>query len=188
MARHDRTLRPIREPVPLPEPGADVGLALRQVMQTLRQNIDEGLRGQGIDLSFVHAMVLKTLAKEPGISGAQLARRITVTAQSMNGLLRSMESLELVIREPHPENRRTDCWYMTTFGLKEMQQAGEVVDAVMGRIRASMSKADATKLVDLLQQCAVALQSGAKEKDSAKGKATSAGASASSGARRLRAS
>jgi DNA-binding MarR family transcriptional regulator len=164
MPRPDRKLRPIREPVPLPEPGADVGFALRQVMQTLRQNIEGALRARGIDLSFVHAMVLKTLAREPGISGAQLARRITVTAQSMNGLLRSMESLGLVLRERHPENRRTDRWYMTSYGLSEMQQAGAIVDGVMGRIRASMSKADAAKLVELLELCAAALQTGAAEK------------------------
>src|SRR5689334_6195118 len=124
MAHNDRTLRPIHEPVPLLEPGTDVGFALRQVMQTLRQNIDVALRGRGIDVTFPHAMVLKALAKEPGISGAQLARRVTVTAQSMNSLLRGMESLGLVMREPHPENRRTDCWYMTTFGLKQMEQTG----------------------------------------------------------------
>jgi DNA-binding MarR family transcriptional regulator len=139
-------------------------MALRQVMQTLRQNIETTLRARGIELSFVNAMVLKTLAKEPGISGAQLARRISVTAQSMNGLLKSMERLGVVMREPHPENRRTDCWYMTTVGLKQMQNAGQIVDGVMGRIRASMSKADAAKLVDLLQQCATALQAGAEEK------------------------
>jgi DNA-binding MarR family transcriptional regulator len=162
MVRNERAPRPIREPVPLPEPGADVGMALRQVLQTLRQNVEGALRARGIDLSFVHAMVLKTLAKEPGISGAQLARRITVTAQSMNGLLKSMQRLGLVLREPHPENRRTDCWYMTTVGLKELQNAGEIVDGVMGRIRASMSKADAAKLVDLLEQCVVALQGGAE--------------------------
>ena len=173
MARNDRSLRPIREPVPLPEPGADVGMALRQVVQTLRQNIEAALRAHGIELSFVHAMVLKALAKEPGISGAQLARRISVTAQSMNGLLKSMERVGVVVREPHPENRRTDCWYMTTVGLKEMQNGGLIVDGVMGRIRASMSKADAAKLVELLQQCATALQAGAEpaaKKSSASGR------------------
>ncbi|MEJ1965743.1 MAG: MarR family transcriptional regulator [Gammaproteobacteria bacterium] len=175
-----KTLRPIREPVPLAEPGADIGFALRQLMQTLRQTIDLALRTRGIDLSFVHAMVLRTLAKEPGISGAQLARRVTVTAQSMNGLLRGMESLGLVLREPHPENRRTDCWYMTTEGLKQVQQGGEVVDRVMGRIRASVSKADAERLVELLHQCAAALQNDADVKPtraakSAVSRATSAG-------------
>ena len=73
-----------------------------------------------------------------------------------------MEALGLVLREPHPENRRTDCWYMTTFGLKEMQTGGAIVDSVMGRMRAAMSKADTAKLVELLQQCASALQAGAE--------------------------
>ncbi len=170
MARTNKSLRPIREPVPLAEPGADLGFALRQLMQTLRQSVDSGLRGRGIDLSFVHGMVLRTIAREPGISGAQLARRTTVTAQSMNSLLRSMESTELVVRERHPENRRTDCWYLTGIGLRQLEQAGEVVDLVMGRIRASITKADAARLVELLHQCAAALQTGAGDKASRAGK------------------
>ena len=92
MARIDKNLRPIREPVPLTEPGADIGRRIRTLMQTFRQQVDTAMRARGIDVSFVHGMVLGTLAREPGISGAQLARRTTVTAQSMNGLLRSMES------------------------------------------------------------------------------------------------
>lgn len=157
MARADRNLRPIREPVPLPEPGADIGPALRQVMLSLRQNIDVALRAKGIELSFVHAMVLKTLAKEPGISGAQVARRVNVTAQSMHSLLRSLEASTYILRERHPENRRTDCWYITNVGLKELQDGGEIVDGVMSRMRAGMSKAEAANLVELLRKCATAL-------------------------------
>jgi DNA-binding MarR family transcriptional regulator len=158
MARADKSLRPIREPVPLVEPGSDLGMALRQLMQTFRQSMDSGLRARGLELSFAHGMVLRTLAREPGISGAQLARRTNVTAQSMNGLLRSMESTQLIVRERHAENRRTDCWYLTSIGLKQVEQAGEVVDEVMGRIRASITRADATRLVELLHKCAEALQ------------------------------
>jgi len=164
MARTDKPLRPIREPVPLAEPGADLGMALRQLMQTFRQSMDAGLRARGLDLSFAHGMVLRTLAREPGISGAQLARRTTVTAQSMNGLLRSMESTQLIVRERHAENRRTDCWYLTNVGLKQVEQAGEVVDEVMSRIRASITRADGTRLVELLHKCAEAL-SDASEKN-----------------------
>ena len=43
MARADKSLRPIREPVPLAEPGADLGMALRQLMQTFRQSMDAAL-------------------------------------------------------------------------------------------------------------------------------------------------
>jgi DNA-binding MarR family transcriptional regulator len=168
MAPLNRKLRPIREPVPLAEPGADIGSALRQLMQTFRQTVDTGLRARGINLSFVHGMVLRTLAKEPGISGAQLARRTIVTAQSMNSLLRIMESTQFIVREKHPENRRTDCWYLTPHGLKQVEQAGEVVDGVMTRMRAAITKADAGHLVELLHKCAGALQAGAAEGKAAK--------------------
>ena len=72
-----------------PSPRSDVGLALRNLMQTFRQIGGSAIREQGSTSSFAHGMVLKTLAQEPGISGAQLARRATVTAQSMNGLLQA---------------------------------------------------------------------------------------------------
>jgi DNA-binding MarR family transcriptional regulator len=163
MARAEKSLRPIREPVPLLEPGSDLGMALRQLMQCFRQSMDAGLKARGMDLSFAHGMVLRTLASEPGISGAQLARRTNVTAQSMNGLLRSMESTQLILREKHAENRRTDCWYLTSVGLKQVQQAGEVVDEVMGQIRSSITRSDATRLVELLHKCAEALQEGAEK-------------------------
>jgi DNA-binding MarR family transcriptional regulator len=162
MARTSADRRPIREPVPLPEPGSDVGFALRNLMQTLRQRIETALREQGRELSFAHAMVLKHLAKEPGLSGAQLARRTIVTAQSMNGLLHGLESTGMVVREPHPENRRTDCWFMTRAGYREMQAGGEIVEGIVTRMLASLSKADTAHLTELLQECAAALQADAE--------------------------
>ena len=164
MTRHSQDLRPIREPVLLPEPGTDVGSALRNVMQTFRQTVEAAIRAHGLDLSFAHGMVLKALSREPGISGAQLARRASVTAQSMNGLLRSMESTGLIVREKHPENRRADCWFMTRLGYRQIEQAGDIIEGVMSKMLASISKADAARLSELLQECASALQSGAEAK------------------------
>jgi DNA-binding MarR family transcriptional regulator len=151
--------RPIREPIPVSEPGQDVGLALRQLMHTLRQNVESALRARGIDLSFVHGMVLKNLAREPGLSGAQVARRALVTAQTMNGVLRSMEAASLIVREPHPENRRQDCWFLTKNGARRMDEAHEVVDEILTRMLAPLSRTDAARLTALLRECAGALQS-----------------------------
>lgn len=164
MARTSPDLRPIREPVRLPEPASDVGFALRNLMQTFRQAVDAGIRARGLDVSFAHGMVLKSLATQPGLSGAQLARRAMVTAQSMNGLLHGMESTGMIVREKHPENRRTDCWFMTRAGFRQVEQAGDIIEDIVGKMLASLSKADATRLSELLQECATALQSSAEEK------------------------
>jgi DNA-binding MarR family transcriptional regulator len=158
MTRIRSDARPIREPVPVSEPGQDVGLALRQLMHSLRHNVETALRGRGIDTSFVHGMVLKNLAREPGLSGAQVARRALVTAQTMNGVLRSMERAALIVREPHPENRRQDCWFLTKNGVRRMHEAHEVVDAVLARMLAPLSRADAARLSALLRECTSALQ------------------------------
>jgi DNA-binding MarR family transcriptional regulator len=136
-----------------------VGLALRQLMHTLRQNVESALRARGIDLSFVHGMVLKNLAREPGLSGAQVARRALVTAQTMNGVLRSMESAALIVREPHPENRRQDCWFLTKNGARRMDEAHKVVDEILTRMLAPLSRTDAARLTALLRECASTLQS-----------------------------
>lgn len=165
MARIRDDARPIREPISVPEPGDDVGLALRNLMHSLRQNVEGAIRAAGIDLSFVHGMVLKTLAREPGLSGAQVARRAIVTAQTMNGILRGMERAELIVREPHPENRRQDCWFLTKNGARRMEQGHEIVDQVLKRMLAPLSRSDAAKLSALLRECAGALQiEDAKEK------------------------
>lgn len=166
MPRIDKETRPIREPVVLPEPRSDVGFALRHLMMTFRQMVDSTIRERGIEISFPHVMVLKSLAREPGISGAQLARRTAVTAQSMNGLLRSMESTGMIVREKHPENRRTDCWFMTKTGLRRVTEAGEIADEIISRMLKSISKADATRLSELLHECAAALQPGTEPKRS----------------------
>jgi DNA-binding MarR family transcriptional regulator len=158
MPRIRSDLRPIREPIPVSEPGQDVGLALRQLMHTLRQNVETALRARGIDLSFVHGIVLKNLAREPGLSGAQVARRALVTAQTMNGVLRGMESAALIVREPHPENRRQDCWFLTKNGARRMEEAHRVVDEVLTRMLAPLSRADAARLTALLRDCTEALQ------------------------------
>jgi DNA-binding MarR family transcriptional regulator len=65
------------------------------------------------------------------------------------------------VREPHPESRRTDCWFMTRAGYKQMQQVADALDAIVTRMLASLSKSDAARLSELLQECAAALQSGA---------------------------
>jgi DNA-binding MarR family transcriptional regulator len=168
MPRISRDSQPFREPVRLPEPRSNVGFALRKLMQTFRQLVDSTIRARGMEISFPHFMVLKTLAQEPGLSGAQLARRTSVTAQSMNGLLRGMESTGMIVREKHPENRRTDAWFMTRSGLRQVTEAGEIADEIINRMLAAISKADATRLAELLNECATALQDGAEPKRGAR--------------------
>lgn len=149
--------RVIREPVQLPEPEHDVARALRDVMHTFRTIMEGEMRSRGASLSFAHAMLLMALAREPGLSGAQAARRAQVTAQTMNVLLRNLESVGYAVREPNLENKRADRWFLTQDGLRHMQLGHSVADALAAKMLLPLSDRDADRLQELLQKCATAL-------------------------------
>jgi DNA-binding MarR family transcriptional regulator len=149
--------RPIRDPVHLAEPTHDVARALKEVMHSFRTIVESEIRTRGEALSFAHAMLMMSLAREPGLSGAQVARRQQVTAQTMNVLLRNLESAGFALREPNPENRRADRWFLTHDGLRHLEQGRLIADEVMRKMLVPLTTKDADRLCELLQRCARAL-------------------------------
>ncbi len=158
MPRSDRKQSHIlREPVQLPEPEHDVARALREVMHSFRTIMESEMRSRGSALSFAHAMLMKTLAQEPALSGAQLARRGQVTAQTMNSLLRNLESVGYAVREKNAENKRADRWFLTQDGLRHMQLGHSVADDLMNKMLVPLTPKDADRMCELLKKCAAAL-------------------------------
>ncbi len=72
-------------------PEEQIGYLLKRLMHQFRHQVDERLR-RNSDVSFAHLVTLDQLQQEPGIAGARLARRLLVTAQTMTGLLRRLET------------------------------------------------------------------------------------------------
>lgn len=134
-----------------------VGFLLRSLHMSVRQAIDDALRHEGVELSFAHLAALFSLRFEPGMTGAQIARRALVSAQTMNSALRRLEKERLVERRPHPESRRADSWQLTKAGLGELERARRVGDAVFARMLGALTETEVTHLQTYLSRCIVAL-------------------------------
>jgi DNA-binding MarR family transcriptional regulator len=166
--------KPIREPVRIPEPAHDVARVLKELMHSFRTIVEGRMRSRGHALSFAHALLLMSLAREPGLSGAQAARRSQVTAQTMNSLLRNLEAAGYAVREPNPENRRADRWFLTEQGLRHLERGKGVADEVTRRMLVPLATKDVDRLCALLQKCAEALR-GINGSSSIKSHSASAG-------------
>jgi DNA-binding MarR family transcriptional regulator len=141
----------------LEKPEHILGFLLKSLQHTLRQRIDEALRKQGVELSFAQFAALFNLHSDPGVTGARLARRAFVSAQTMNSALRALEHDGYIERRPHPLSRRADSWTLTEAGLAELTRARQVGKAVFERM---VSKFDATEIaafVEYLRRCIAAL-------------------------------
>jgi DNA-binding MarR family transcriptional regulator len=144
-----------------------IGFLLKSLQHTLRQTIDEALRKQGVELSFAHLAALFNLHYDPGISGAQLARRAMVSAQTMHSALRALEQDGYIERRPHPDSRRADSWSLTPAGLAELKRARAVGSAVFGRMLTALSTQEIAALEDSLRRCIAAFDDGTERDDGA---------------------
>jgi DNA-binding MarR family transcriptional regulator len=142
----------------LDKPDHIVGFLLKSLQHTLRQTLDEALRKQGIELSFAQFGALFGLHCEPGSTGAKLARRAFVSAQTMNTVLRRLEEDGLIERRPHPDTQRADCWSLTPDGLAQLHRARNVGNAIFEKMLAPLERAEIASLVSSLRRCIKALE------------------------------
>jgi DNA-binding MarR family transcriptional regulator len=141
----------------LEKPEHVLGFLLKSLQHTLRQTFDETLRKQGVELSFAQFAALFNLHSDPGVTGARLARRALVSAQTMNSALRALERDGYIERRPHPQSRRADSWSLTDAGLEELTRARRVGRTIFARMLGTFDAKEITAFEDYLRRCIKAL-------------------------------
>jgi DNA-binding MarR family transcriptional regulator len=99
----------------------NTGYLLRQAWHTFRGALDSALREH--NLSGPQYAVLSVLGRDPGLSGADLARAYNTTPQAMNGVLATLEREGMVARTPHPTHGRILLASLTPEGQKRLEGA-----------------------------------------------------------------
>jgi DNA-binding MarR family transcriptional regulator len=102
-----------------------IGYLLRQAWMALQSAMETALREHG--LTAAQYGVLSVLAREPGASGADLARACHTTPQAMNGVLATLERESLIEREPHPTHGRILQVNLTSEGERRLEAAHPAV-------------------------------------------------------------
>jgi DNA-binding MarR family transcriptional regulator len=104
------------------------GFLLRQAWRVLLGAMEMALRAHG--LTPPQYGVLSVLAREPGASGADLARACSTTPQAMNGVLATLEREALIERRPHPTHGRILQATLTSEGRRRLEAATPSIRAL----------------------------------------------------------
>jgi DNA-binding MarR family transcriptional regulator len=113
------------------------GYLLKQAWQSFHNAMEEALRAHGISASQYAA--LSVLVRDPGSSGADLARACNTTAQAMNGVLAILERDGLIERHPHPTHGRILQAELTDEGRRRVNAATPEVRALEQAIEADFT-------------------------------------------------
>ncbi|MET0498108.1 MAG: MarR family transcriptional regulator [Steroidobacteraceae bacterium] len=140
----------------VPEPSRPeqvIAHLLKNLHHAVRQTVDEAFRAQKMDMSVAHFVVLLNLDQEPGLAGAELARRGFVTAQSMNTILRRLERDGDIERRPHPQKARADSWFVTKTGQARLARARVIGGNIWVRMLSALQPTEIKQLQGLLERC-----------------------------------
>jgi len=87
---------------------------LKQAWYFALTAVNEAISRHGVSTAQIG--VLRQLATEPGLSGAELARRLLITPQGVQLALKSLEERGLVERRPDPQHARILQVFLTEEG------------------------------------------------------------------------
>jgi DNA-binding MarR family transcriptional regulator len=140
------------------------GYLLRQASHTLRTALDATLRPH--NLYGPQYAVLSVLARDPGSSGADLARACNTTPQAMNGVLATLEREGLIERHPHPTHGRILQVTLTEEGQRRLEAANPAVREISAAIEAGLGDDEIAAIKAWLVESAARLERRAKKSPS----------------------
>jgi DNA-binding MarR family transcriptional regulator len=107
---------------------------VRHAWLSLRAVVAEALVQH--ELSVAQFASLMMLDEEPGLSVADVARKVSTARQSANEMLAGLERAGLVERRQHPGDRRAQQIFLTGAGRVRLGEAKPTVRAVEARLSA----------------------------------------------------
>jgi DNA-binding MarR family transcriptional regulator len=131
-----------------PVAAPSLGYVVARLDRVLRRGIEAAIAPYA--LTVTQYTVLSALARQPGLSSAQLARRAYVSPQSMNEMLLVLEQLGLVKRKADPDRRRVLNTQLSAKGQRLVDHCDREVKAVETTMTAGMKPADRDTLRALM--------------------------------------
>ncbi len=138
------------------EASVQVIARLKRVLHLFRDDLEDSLRPFGITPAQLY--ILSTLGKEPGTSGAKLARLCGVTPQSTQGLLAAVERRGWVTRKKHPENERILLATLTEEGEEILEASRHSARGTQRRMLEGFHHKEVDLLEELLGRCEANLE------------------------------
>lgn len=132
-----------------------LGSHLKRVEQELNAAKTAAVKPAGLTVPQYAALFV--LDEQPGISGAELARRCLVTPQTMTTIVRNLEAAGLIERTPHPLHKHVIETRPTPAGRKALDQADDRAASVERRLAAAFTQDELDTLRALLARVSEAL-------------------------------
>lgn len=126
--------------------------ALRRAEWAVQARKDQRLRPLG--MAAAQYTLLMNVHSDPGLTGAELARRLNVTPQAVASQVARLEERGQLARRPHPRHRHVQELHLTDAGRASLRDADAVIVGIEQLIAEKLGPKKAAQLRALLDEVA----------------------------------
>ena len=124
--------------------------SLMRVQQLVLGRLDELLRPHRLSFARYEALVLLTFSRRGSLPMGKMGQRLQVHPTSITSIIDRLERAGLVLRRPHPEDKRAVLAEITAQGRAVVEAAtADLVDAEFGL--SALTPADLRRLSEMLR-------------------------------------
>jgi DNA-binding MarR family transcriptional regulator len=124
--------------------------ALRRAELAARALKEQRLRPLG--MAPAHYSLLMLVHTEPGLTGAELARRLDVTPQAVASLVSRLEDKGQLERRSHPRHRHVQELHLTDAGRKVLKSADAVIASIERQVTERLGPDSTARFTALLEE------------------------------------
>jgi DNA-binding MarR family transcriptional regulator len=104
------------------------------------------------ELRPVDFSVLSLVLHNPGITSRQLCTTLGILPPNLVGMISGFEARDLIVRTPHPRDRRAMGLHLTESGRKLMRKAERTAAQLEAQAASRLTPAEARTLIRLLRK------------------------------------
>lgn len=136
--------------VPSKDSGVHVWLVLMKAYRSLGRHAARTL--EGFDLGVSDFAVLELILHKGPQNVNEIGRRVELTSGSITSAVDRLETRGLVVRRPHPTDRRGRVVHLTPQGTAEITRIFALHRTAMNDAASGLTKAERGALADLLKK------------------------------------
>ena len=122
---------------------------MNDVSRLVRTYID--MRARAIGTTRAQWALMSRLARQPGLTQAELAEILEIQPISLTRLVDRLADQGLVVRQPHPSDRRANCVFITENGLLAMDAFSPLAQEIAEELFAGIASQDLGPFTALLE-------------------------------------
>lgn len=100
--------------------------SLFKLVHAVKRNVHEKIEALDLDIAPMHVRVLKIITKKPQCTAVDIANFLDRDKAQVTRLLSALIKQELIVKEPNPEDKRSQCLAITERGNTIVEQLTDV--------------------------------------------------------------